>query len=91
MDVHTVGHLRESSNSTWKRFDKFESLFLRVDIVKVGHNIKYDLIVYENHGFEVKGKLFDTMVAGWVIDPESKNSRLKSHRLLICSGSICNR
>ncbi|MFB3892594.1 MAG: DNA polymerase I [Phycisphaerae bacterium] len=37
-------------------------------IEKVGQNIKYDLIVLANAGFDVRGRLFDTMVAAWVLD-----------------------
>ncbi len=74
-----VGHLTgEPQLDLEKVRQSLNPLFLREDIVKVGHNIKYDLIVLRNHGFEVKGKLFDTMVAGWVIDPESKNLGLKA-------------
>ena len=46
-------------------------------IVKAGHNIKYDLIVLKNNGFDVSGPFFDTMIAGYVIDPESKSLGLK--------------
>ncbi len=49
----------------------------RKDILKVGHNIKYDLLVLKNNGIEVGGNLFDTMIAGWVIDPASRNLGLK--------------
>lgn len=46
-------------------------------IKKVGHNIKFDTIVLENHGFHVKGIAFDTMIAGWLLDPDSKALGLK--------------
>jgi DNA polymerase-1 len=36
---------------------------------KVGHNLKYDLIVLRNAGLGVKGPLFDTMIAAFVVDP----------------------
>ena len=35
--------------------------------MKVGQNIKYDMIVLQNYGVQVKGKLFDTMLAHYVI------------------------
>ena len=38
------------------------------DVEKIGQNIKYDLIVLQNAGFEVAGTLFDTMVAAHVLD-----------------------
>ena len=38
--------------------------------MKVGQNIKYDMIVLQNYGVQVKGKLFDTMLAHYVLQPE---------------------
>lgn len=40
---------------------------------KIGHNIKYDLIVLHNTGMPVRGTLFDTMIAAFVLDP-TRNS-----------------
>jgi len=38
--------------------------------VKVGQNIKYDLIVLARHGLEITGRLFDTMIAHYLLSPE---------------------
>ncbi|MGE3181642.1 MAG: DNA polymerase I [Phycisphaerae bacterium] len=38
-------------------------------IRKVGHNLKYDLNILRNAGFDVRGPLFDTMVAAFLVDP----------------------
>jgi DNA polymerase-1 len=40
-------------------------------IVKVGHNLKYDGLVLEQNGLPVTPFTFDTMIAGWLIDPAS--------------------
>ncbi|MEP0847229.1 MAG: DNA polymerase I [Phycisphaerae bacterium] len=37
--------------------------------VKVGHNIKYDMVVLRNAGIPLRGPLFDTMIAAFVLDP----------------------
>ena len=42
-------------------------------IEKVGHNLKYDLSVLKWHGISVGGKLFDTMVAHSLIEPEMRH------------------
>ncbi len=42
-------------------------------IEKVGHNLKFDLAVLKWHGLEVRGKLFDTMVAHSLIEPEQRH------------------
>lgn len=43
------------------------------DLPKVGHNLKYDLLVLRRHGMEVRGDLFDTMVAHYLTDPEASH------------------
>lgn len=46
------------------------------NIAKIGHNIKYDLIVLERHGLPVRGVKFDTMIASYVLDPERRSHSL---------------
>jgi DNA polymerase-1 len=43
------------------------------EILKIGQNIKYDILVLKNYGIEVKGVLFDTMLAHYLIEPEKKH------------------
>lgn len=43
------------------------------EITKVGQNIKYDLIVLQKYGVQVKGRLFDTMLAHYVLQPELRH------------------
>jgi DNA polymerase-1 len=47
------------------------------DKLKIGQNIKYDIEVLKNAGIEVKGPLFDTMVAAYLLDPISGKYGLK--------------
>ena len=42
--------------------------------MKVGQNIKYDIQVLGNYGIEVRGKLFDTMIAHYLIQPEMRHN-----------------
>ena len=42
--------------------------------LKVGQNIKYDLLVLENYGIQVRGPLFDTMIAHYVLQPELRHN-----------------
>lgn len=42
--------------------------------MKVGQNIKYDMIILQNYGVRVKGKLFDTMLAHYVLQPELRHN-----------------
>ena len=53
---------------------QFESLFNDKKKIWVGQNIKYDLLVLKWYGFELKGEIFDTMLAHYVIEPDGKRS-----------------
>src|SRR5690606_29272517 len=52
----------------------FREVFENENITKIGQNIKFDLLVLKNHGMEIRGKLFDTMLAHYLIAPEGKHS-----------------
>ena len=48
----------------------FKPLYENPKILKVGQNIKYDYEVLMNYGIEIQGKMFDTMIAHYLIQPE---------------------
>ena len=48
----------------------FKPLYENEKILKIGQNIKYDLEVLANYGISLNGKMFDTMIAHYVIQPE---------------------
>jgi DNA polymerase-1 len=52
---------------------RFKSVLENADIVKVGQNIKYDLIVLENHAVHLAGPQFDTMLAHYLLQPELRH------------------
>ena len=43
------------------------------DIIKVGQNLKYDLQVLQNHSIELRGPMFDTMIAHYLLHPEMRH------------------
>ena len=49
--------------------NKFKPFFENEAIEKIGQNIKYDLKILSNYRIQVKGKLFDTMIAHYLINP----------------------
>ena len=53
-----------------KIVNKFKSVFENEKTVKVGQNIKYDMLVLSNYGVEIRGRMFDTMIAHYVLQPE---------------------
>lgn len=54
--------------------ETFNPVFESLSIEKTAHNIKYDLEVLGRYGITVKGPLFDTMIAQYLINPEAKQS-----------------
>ncbi|MBL7768868.1 MAG: DNA polymerase I [Flavipsychrobacter sp.] len=52
--------------------NQFNPLFRDPAKTWVGQNIKYDLLILKWYGYELSGKLFDTMLAHYVIEPEGK-------------------
>lgn len=48
----------------------FKPLYENPEILKVGQNLKYDYEVLRNYGVEIQGKMFDTMIAHYLIQPE---------------------
>ncbi|MEC4050237.1 DNA polymerase I [Flavobacterium sp. SUN046] len=53
---------------------KFAPFFESESIEKIGQNIKYDLKILSNYGLSVKGKLFDTMIAHYLINPDMRHN-----------------
>jgi DNA polymerase-1 len=53
---------------------KFKPLFDNPEIVWIGQNIKYDMLLLKWYGVELKGNVFDTMLAHYVIEPDGKRS-----------------
>ena len=52
----------------------FKPLYENPKILKIGQNIKYDLEVLRNYGIELKGQLWDTMIAHYLIQPELRHN-----------------
>ncbi|MGO2295137.1 MAG: DNA polymerase I [Psychroflexus halocasei] len=54
--------------------EKLKVFFENKDIEKVGQNLKYDIKVLANYNIEVKGQLFDTMLAHYIINPDMRHN-----------------
>ncbi|HSO85843.1 MAG TPA: DNA polymerase I, partial [Draconibacterium sp.] len=57
-----------------KVIDEFREIFADENIAKIGQNIKFDMLMLSNYGIEVKGKLYDTMLAHYLIQPDLKHN-----------------
>ena len=54
----------------------FKPLFENERIEKVGHNIKFDYHILANYGIELKGQLFDTMIAHYLIQADMRHNMI---------------
>jgi DNA polymerase-1 len=54
--------------------EKFKPFFESETIEKIGQNIKYDLKILSNYGVSIKGRLFDTMIAHYLINPDMRHN-----------------
>ena len=52
----------------------FKPLYENPSILKIGQNLKYDLEVLRNYNVELKGKMWDTMIAHYLIQPELRHN-----------------
>jgi DNA polymerase-1 len=53
--------------------EEFRPVLENAKIEKIGHNLKYDLSVLKWHGLTVRGKLFDTMIAHSLVEPDMRH------------------
>lgn len=52
---------------------EFKEIFENPSIKKIGQNIKYDILILKWYGIEVAGELFDTMLAHYLLDPDTRH------------------
>ena len=67
-----------------KIIEQIRPFFEQEGIEKVGHNLKYDLKVLSNYNLSVKGPLYDTLIAHYLINPDRR------HRMDILAASYLN-
>ena len=52
----------------------FRPVFENPSTLKIGQNIKYDILILGNYGIKVEGTLFDTMIAHYLLQPELRHN-----------------
>ena len=63
----------ENQQETTDILNEFRAFFTSEGIEKIGHNLKYDIKVLSNYNMPIKGKLFDTMIAHYLINPDMRH------------------
>lgn len=53
--------------------DSFKPIFENKSIQKIGQNLKYDILLLSRYGVRIQGPLFDTMLAHYLIDPDTRH------------------
>jgi DNA polymerase I len=64
----------ESKDEARKVTEEFRSFFENEKIEKVGQNLKYDLEIMRQYDIIVKGELYDTMIAHYLLQPDQKHN-----------------
>ena len=57
-----------------KKLELLRPLFEDESILKIGQNLKYDISMLAQYGISVKGKLLDTMLAHYLLEPEQRHN-----------------
>ncbi len=65
--------LPDNADETKKIAIEFKPFFQNKNIEKIGQNLKFDLSVLLSYGIDVEGKLFDTMIAHYLLQPELRH------------------
>lgn len=64
----------ESKEEAQILIEKLRPFFENETIEKIGQNLKYDLKILSNYNLDVKGPLFDTMIAHYLINPDMRHN-----------------
>jgi DNA polymerase I len=64
----------ENRDEAQELMNQLKPFFENENIEKIGQNLKYDLKILSNYGISVNGKLFDTMLAHYLINPDMRHN-----------------
>jgi len=67
-------HFPDSQTGTKALLEIVRPVFENPDTLKIGQNMKYDIQVLANYGVEVRGPLFDTMIAHYLLEPDMRHN-----------------
>lgn len=65
--------IASTREDAYRQVSIFKPFFETDSIEKIGQNIKYDILVLRNYDIHVRGKIFDTMIAHYLINPEVRH------------------
>jgi len=65
--------ISEKRAEAQETLELFRPFFDDENVLKIAHNLKYDYKVLQNYNIEVKGKIFDTMIAHYLLNPDGRH------------------
>lgn len=65
--------ISENQEEAQKTIELFRPFFEAENVLKIAHNLKYDAKVLKNYNIDVKGKIFDTMIAHYLLNPDGRH------------------
>ncbi|SER10741.1 DNA polymerase I [Epilithonimonas lactis] len=65
--------ITENREEAQETIELFRPFFEAEDVLKIAHNLKYDAKVLQNYNIDVKGKIFDTMIAHYLLNPDGRH------------------
>ncbi len=74
----------EDRDEAMARVDIFKPVLENKEILKIGQNIKYDILMMKWYGVEIQGEYFDTMIAHYLLEPDLR------HKLDYISEALLN-
>ncbi|MCE7996153.1 MAG: DNA polymerase I [Roseivirga sp.] len=73
-EAYYVPTPHDDKAETTRIVEEFRAVFQSSEILKIAQNAKYDIQVLKNYGMEVTGPIFDTMIAHYLIDPDTRHN-----------------
>lgn len=65
--------ISENQEEAQQTVELFRPFFEAENVLKIAHNLKYDAKVLQNYNIDVKGKIFDTMIAHYLLNPDGRH------------------
>ncbi|MFP7657848.1 DNA polymerase I [Chryseobacterium proteolyticum] len=65
--------LSEDQGEVLQTLEIFRPFFEKEDLLKVAHNLKFDYKILKQYGITVKGAMFDTMIAHYLLNPDGRH------------------
>ncbi|WDF45499.1 DNA polymerase I [Chryseobacterium sp. KACC 21268] len=65
--------ISENREEAQETIELFRPFFEAEDVLKIAHNLKYDAKVLQNYNIDIKGKIFDTMIAHYLLNPDGRH------------------